>query len=690
MLSNRTKRRRIKNEIDINLEQSQIIKNKPNESNKLIDQTESFNIQSDISNASSDIFHSLEILNNKSIIIETTQNISPVHYEDNNYNNSLNPIYSEETCDIKRFLGSWAIQFNVPHNTINALLKGLKLHKCFNNLPVDSRTLLSTPKHTYKTVRCVQPGSYYHFGLTGGILRHASANSKEIKLAIGIDGLPISKSSGGQFWPIMAYIIDSHLISSTVFPVGLYYGNLKPNDSNDYLQDFVKEMHELLTNGINFNNSNLKVFLNVFCCDAPAKAFILKIKGHSGFSSCSKCHIEGEYRNNRVCFPYSSIKSALRTHESYISISDEDHHTHSRSLSILSELPNIDIVNIFSIDYMHLVCLGVMKKLLTLWMSKGPLNVRIRGGQIQQLTQNLLEFNRYIPSDFARKARELSEVSRWKATEFRSFLLYFGPIVLKNILNYKCYIHFMALSISMTILLSPDHEMLIDYVQQLLDYFVKQFEILYGVQFLSHNVHGLLHLCDVYKTFGPLDNCCAFKFENYMKELKSLVRKNEKPLEQVVNRYSEKNNFTIENIFNSSFKKKLFYSKTPILKQEHADGPLTENCTGSQYKSIFFKNLRFKVKGNVDCFALTKNKVIIKCLNIVYDKCEVYLIGKYFKSIKSLYNEPIESSILNVYQVNNLSNRIESWNISEIHKKMMILKYDSQLIAMPIIHSSNE
>lgn len=86
----------------------------------------------------------------------------------------------------------------------------------------------------------------------------------------------------------------------------------------------------------------------------------------------------------------------------------------------------------------------------------------------------------------------------------------------------------MALNISMTILLSPDHEILIDYVQQLLDYFVKQFEILYGVQFLSHNVHGLIHLCDVYKQFGPLDNCCAFKFENYMKELKSLIRKNEK------------------------------------------------------------------------------------------------------------------------------------------------------------------
>lgn len=31
-----------------------------------------------------------------------------------------------------------------------------------------------------------------------------------------------------------------------------------------------------------FNNSNLKVSINVFFCDSPAEAYILKIKSHSG------------------------------------------------------------------------------------------------------------------------------------------------------------------------------------------------------------------------------------------------------------------------------------------------------------------------------------------------------------------------------------------------------------------------
>lgn len=75
----------------------------------------------------------------------------------------------------------------------------------------------------------------------------------------------------------------------------------------------------------------------------------------------------------------------------------------------------------------------------------------------------------------------------------------------------------------------------------LLKYFVKTLEQIYGREHLSHNVHGLLHMCDDYENFGPLENCSTFPFENYMKELKLKLRKHEKCLEQVINRYIERN-----------------------------------------------------------------------------------------------------------------------------------------------------
>jgi len=113
--------------------------------------------------------------------------------------------------------------------------------------------------------------------LAAGIKRYAMPNFKDIKIAIGIDGLPLAKSSNSQLWPILAFIVDE---TKTVFPVGVYHGNAKPKDSNDFMVDFISETKDLLANGININGSIKKVSINVFMCDAQAKAFILKIKGH--------------------------------------------------------------------------------------------------------------------------------------------------------------------------------------------------------------------------------------------------------------------------------------------------------------------------------------------------------------------------------------------------------------------------
>ena len=47
---------------------------------------------------------------------------------------------------------------------------------------------------------------------------------------------------------------------------------------------------------------------------------------------------------------------------------------------------------------------------------------------------------------FARRPRSLKELDRWKATEYRSFLLYIGPIVMRNYLSNDVYSHFILLS----------------------------------------------------------------------------------------------------------------------------------------------------------------------------------------------------------------------------------------------------
>ena len=47
-------------------------------------------------------------------------------------------------------------------------------------------------------------------------------------------------------------------------------------------------------------------------------------------------------------------------------------------------------------------------------------------------SEKLLELKPFVHCTFSRKPRSLMDVDRWKATEFRQFLLYRGKIALKR------------------------------------------------------------------------------------------------------------------------------------------------------------------------------------------------------------------------------------------------------------------
>lgn len=235
----------------------------------------------------------------------------------------------------------------------------------------------------------------------------------------------------------------------------------------------------------------------------------------------------------------------------------------------------------------------------------------------------------------------------------------------------------------MIILLGPNFKHLLNYARHLLDYFVKQFQNVYGEYLVSHNVHTLFHLCDDYEKFGPLDQCSAFVFENHTKELKSLVRKNDKPLEQVVNRYTEINSIDIKYVNN-------FQLHKPALKRPHSNGPLQmNNIIGVQYYSLFFNSIHIVIRKykDSDCFILTKNGEVVKCVNIIETNKNICIIGKKFHHVSPFYNEPINSILLNIYYVQNLSGILNCWNITDLKKKMMIFNYDEKLIAMSVIHT---
>lgn len=412
-------------------------------------------------------------------------------------------------------LANWAVKFNIAHNALGELLNLLIRHDI--QVPQDPRTLLKTPRNTGTSLKIINPGSYIHFGFQKALQKLVNqmeqknivCESNNLMVCVNIDGLPVSKSSGSQLWPIMINLFNN---KSYIEIVGIYHGNEKPKSSNNYLEEFVTEATAIIPHGIFYFNRHYNIKL-VFVCDVPAKSFIKCTRGHSGYMSCSKCNTEGIFRNNRICFPQIT-NFQLRTDLNFRTKEQESHHTNT---SILENLPGLNMIDDFPLDYMHLVCLGVVKKLIVnLWISGHP-PYKWSSRQLENISSLHTSLQKCTPLEFSRKPRSLSEAKRWKATEFRMFLFYTGPVVLKNNVSEEVYLNFICLHVALN-LLSKCLD--VDYARELLSYFVKTFIVLYGSENVSHNIHNLLHLADDVTRFGSIENFSAFPFENNMLFLK--------------------------------------------------------------------------------------------------------------------------------------------------------------------------
>lgn len=114
------------------------------------------------------------------------------------------------------------------------------------------------------------------------------------------------------------------------------------------------------------------------------------------------------------------------------------------------------MVTNFPLEYMHLICLGVVKKLLlNIWLHGKPSH-KLSNQCKKKISDLLLSMKSYVPIEFVKKIRSLDEVKRWKATELRFFLLYSGPLVLHNLISYDKYQHFLTLHIAIRILCCED------------------------------------------------------------------------------------------------------------------------------------------------------------------------------------------------------------------------------------------
>ncbi len=117
-------------------------------------------------------------------------------------------------------------------------------------------------------------------------------------------------------------------------------------------------------------------------CDAPARAYLKRIKNHNAYHSCERCITKGAYITKRVVFNEQGC--TLRTDEAFSAVAYKNHQT-GVSPFIAAGL---SCVSSFVFDYMHMVNLGVVQRML-IFLTRGPTLCRLSVRQRQEISQKL-------------------------------------------------------------------------------------------------------------------------------------------------------------------------------------------------------------------------------------------------------------------------------------------------------------
>jgi len=389
---------------------------------------------------------------------------------------------------------------------------------------------------------------------------------------------------------------------------------------------------------LTINDKILKFKIGQIVCDAPAKAFILDVKGHNAYHGCNSCTVEGDFINSRMA--YLNMDAPLRNDQSFREKKDEIYH---KDISPLEDLP-VDIPSVVVLEYMHNVCFGVMKKLLSFWV-KGKKPVRLVNPET--ISEELCKIKSFLPAEFNRLPRPLEEFEYWKASEFRTFLIYTGPIVLRGRLKSTFYNHFMILSCAIRLLICPRTCYSYNSVaKMLLKKFVSEYPSHHGPEYVSYNVHGLIHIADFVLTQGCLDRFSAFKYENYLQFVKKSCKNARYPLEDTYNRVIEKINIESTSV-------KLNY---PILKNEiNYDPSANRSVYETYYKEIIFENFLINNSNLKDnCIYYVKDHGLVKLVHILkfINGTVKFKVLKY--NISPMFHHLMSSDIIKIFYAHDI------------------------------------
>jgi len=185
----------------------------------------------------------------------------------------------------------------------------------------------------------------------------------------------------------------------------------------------------------------------------------------------------------------------------------------------------LDLIWGFVVDYMHAILLGVaqlhMEYLFDSTKKKCWIDMT-ENISLKDLTNtiDIRLLSIQPPTRITRTPRSIANCCKWKASEWRSWLLFYCVPCLKGLLKEKYLAHLAMLSQATYILLQQSisraeleeaHKLFLLYCY----YFQKYFNPKHTV----YNFHLLTHVCECVKNWGPLWTHNAFCYEGQKRHL---------------------------------------------------------------------------------------------------------------------------------------------------------------------------
>lgn len=353
-------------------------------------------------------------------------------------------------------------------------------------------------------------------------------------IQLSLDGVQEAKSS--------VVSLDTYSVNfqkcRNIYPIRI----IRPTNKEKY--DEQEEIRSVLED---INDNELIIHSAIF--DRIKRSVIKCIMGHSSYYACEYCEspaqllvvepTEGSQRTAKkhLVWPYDTRNGKLRTLNNIIDIANQtvangrplERHAAKgiKGKSHFLEQPRFHFIRDIPSEYMHLMCLGVVKRLT-------ELNFRVGENRERVTTRRLTDpqlFNSYIrdtqsPREFGRRCRNL-DFTVYKAEEFRNLVLFFFPLVIKcidpvHVDEIKLW-YLIAFIIRSCVIPNTEFRTIPDReIKNACDNSYRLYQKLYGKTNCTFSVHVMFSHLLLIRGSQPLTFRSAFKFESFFSEMKDM------------------------------------------------------------------------------------------------------------------------------------------------------------------------